>query len=55
MAEPLQILTKVGGLLVLSGLSRAQVSRLVARFELIDFDEPRQLDDWVALVGRRRR
>ena len=53
MAEHLARLTAPHGTLVLSGLSIAQVSVLRARFPIFEFEAPRRLDDWVALVGQR--
>jgi ribosomal protein L11 methyltransferase len=51
MAQDLTRLLSSEGWIALSGISRAQVSKLVAAFPELDFNEPTSDDDWVALVG----
>ena len=53
MAASLTKLVAPRGWLGLSGLSPAQVSRLIAAFPAMAFEPPTHLDDWTALVATR--
>ncbi|MEC7874637.1 MAG: 50S ribosomal protein L11 methyltransferase [Actinomycetota bacterium] len=54
MADGLVSLLSEDGWLGLSGVSPGQLSRLRATFPKIIFEEPRQMQDWNALIGRRQ-
>ena len=54
MADHLAARVTSDGWLGLSGVSPGQLSRLRAAFPQIIFEEPRQMDDWNALIGRRK-
>jgi ribosomal protein L11 methyltransferase len=54
MADDLVARVAPNGWLGLSGVSPGQLSRLRAAFPKIMFEEPRKMDDWNALIGRRK-
>tara|TARA_Y100000758_G_scaffold50681_1_gene32498 strand:+ start:1577 stop:2380 length:804 start_codon:yes stop_codon:yes gene_type:complete len=54
MADDLVARVASDGWLGLSGVSPGQLSRLRAAFPQIIFEEPRKMDDWNALIGRRK-
>ena len=54
MADDLVARVAADGWLGLSGVSPGQLSRLRAAFPQIIFEEPRRMDDWNALIGRRK-